>query len=73
MAQIFPKDYISDAPCWWEVADDGATFRCHACEQRDHASHMVITLIPKGDVQIMHRECVDEWWMQRAKKMPGKV
>ncbi len=68
----YPSDYISDAPCYWEVLDDGAAQKCADCGQEGEAREMYVILTPNGKVQMVHRACIEEDWLAVAKKMPQK-
>ena len=70
---IRPLDHIASAPCYWELVDDGADFKCADCQEYGPASEMIYALTPKGEGCVMHRRCADSWWLSRAKKMVGKV
>lgn len=78
--EIKPKDYLANAPCYWDnapcywdVGDDGALWECQSCWQRSHASEMIGVLTPNGKFSIDHRECIDEDWLKNATHMSGKL
>lgn len=68
-----PKRYIDKAPCYWEVADDGAPFRCSDCGEVGNAADMLYALTPNGKTSMQHKACTDDWWLSKATKMPGKI
>jgi hypothetical protein len=70
---IRPLEHITDAPCYWEVADDGADWQCKSCDLRGPAGEMLGILTPNGTFQICHKDCTDPDWLKRAKKMSGKI
>ena len=65
--------HLADAPCYCEVADDGAPFRCHDCQQQGHAKDMFFTLTPNGTHAMYHKSCLEQDWLDRAKKIPGAI
>ena len=71
--QIIPRKYLKDAPCYWELTDDGANFTCKDCKIASNAKEMYIVLTPNGIISTLHRNCIDGSWLQKAKKMQGKV
>ena len=72
---IRPLDFLDQAPCYWELADDGAPFKCAECGQYSDpfAADMIYALPPNGKGCVMHKACADSWWIDQAKKMPGRV
>jgi len=68
-----PLDFIKYAPCYWEVADDGARWKCSECAVYGKASEMFGILTPDKQVGVVHKKCVDEDWISKAQRMEGKI
>lgn len=67
------SEHLQDAPCYWEVADDGAEWRCKDCGTRCCADEVYGVLTPDGKFRILCDGCIDPNWIKMAKKMPGKL
>lgn len=61
------------APAYAEVEDDGAPFTCAECFGEGQGSEMYFTAIPKGNVAMIHKECVDPEWIKMSTKMEWKI
>lgn len=64
---------LDKAPCYWLVADDGALWKCHDCNERKKASDVIACLTPNGMKFIVCYDCIDKDWLDSATKMKGKV
>jgi hypothetical protein len=51
---------------YWDVPDDGAPLRCVECNEQAPAKEMFFTETPDGSKAILHKVCVDEWWIENA-------
>ena len=67
------SECLEHAPCYWQVGDDGADFRCADCGEYGKAGVMLFTLTPDGRREMMHRDCICPDWLANAKDMKGVV
>jgi len=70
---IKPLEYLSDAPCYWLVANDGAKWRCQCCLEQGEAGEMLGALTPDSTFKIYHRVCIDKDWILKSKLMKGRI
>lgn len=70
---IRPLDHLVDAPCYWDVADDGASFRCSECVEYRLHSEVILTLTPDGRTKLLCRACVDDDWLAKARHMIDRI
>lgn len=68
-----PLKHITDAPCYWLVADDGAKFRCADCQIQYTHNSVRYCLTPNGKTRVLCVNCIDTDWIQNAKQMPDSV
>lgn len=61
-----PLDFISDAPCYWLVPDDGALQKCAECNNYCASSNCYLILTPNANASILCLECIDEEWLEDA-------
>jgi hypothetical protein len=58
-----------DTPVYWSLPDDGALFKCDDCKDRGPASTMLLTQLTCGHRSVIHKECIDEYWLSVARDL----
>ena len=67
LSSINPLDYITEAPCYFRVRNDGALWRCSDCAELKVYSQIYCTVVPNGKVNITCKDCIDDTWLANAK------
>lgn len=73
MALFNPDNFLSRAPCYWRLSNDGALFRCSDCQQLKVYSEMYYILTPNGNKRVLCEACIDEDWLRNATPMPERI
>ena len=51
---------------FFTIKDDGAPAKCDGCDERSPLTAMLLVETPDGRRRVVHKECIDEDWLNNA-------